>query len=123
MKNTKFNKTLITILCFAMVATISATAFATAGDPFDKLKPNTTGNGASSAYNIGSSIAGIIQVVGIITSVIVLMVLGIKYMMGSAEEKAEYKKTFIPYIVGAIILFAATAFAKTIYNWVQGISA
>lgn len=122
MKNTKFNKALITILCFAIVATISVTAFAS-GDPFDKLQPNTTGTGADSAYKIGSSIAGIIQVVGIITSVIVLMVLGIKYMMGSAEEKAEYKKTFIPYIVGAIILFAATAFAKTIYNWVQGISA
>ena len=84
MKNTKFNKALITILCFAIVATVSVTAFAS-DDPFSKIQPNTTGDGATSAYNIGSSIAGIIQVVGIITSVIVLMVLGIKYMMGSAE--------------------------------------
>ena len=48
-------------------------------------------------------------VVGFLISVGVLMVLGIKYMMGSAEEKAEYKKTFIPYIIGAIILFAAVS--------------
>ena len=49
------------------------------------------------------------------------MVLGIKYMMGSAEEKAEYKKTFIPYIIGAVLLFAASAFASQLYSWANSI--
>ena len=44
------------------------------------------------------------------------MVIGIKYMMGSAEEKAEYKKTMIPYLVGAIILFAAVNIAGVVVN-------
>ena len=50
------------------------------------------------------------------------MVLGIKYMMGSAEEKAEYKKTFIPYIVGALLLFAASALVGVLYNWADSIN-
>ena len=38
-------------------------------------------------------------------------------MMGSAEEKAEYKKTFIPYIVGAALIFAASIFAQGIFEF------
>ena len=64
---------------------------------------------------------GIIQVVGVVIAVLVLMVLGVKYMMGSAEEKAEYKKTMIPYIVGAILIFAAATIANAIYNFASGV--
>ena len=42
-------------------------------------------------------------------------------MMGSAEEKAEYKKTMIPYVVGAILLFAATTIANAVYNFANGL--
>lgn len=40
-------------------------------------------------------VMGIVNIVGVISSVVVLMILGIKYMSSSIEEKAEYKKTFI----------------------------
>ena len=46
-----------------------------------------------------------------------LVVIGIKYMMGSAEEKAEYKKTLMPYIIGAALVFAASAIAGIIYGF------
>ena len=122
MKNTKLNKVLITVLCFAMVVTMSATVLATTTDIGGiTINPQTKTEGADSAAKIGNQILGIIQVVGIILSVGCLMILGIKYMMGIAEEKAEYKKTFIPYLIGALLLFAASAFAKTIYNWVTNI--
>ena len=39
--------------------------------------------------SIGNKIATIIRNVGIVAAVIIIMYLGIKYMMGSAEEKAE----------------------------------
>ena len=42
--------------------------------------------------------------------------LGIKYMMGSAEERAEYKKTLLPYFIGAMLIFASTNLAQMIYN-------
>ena len=100
---------------------MSATVLATTDIGGITINPETKTEGADSAAKIGNQILGIIQVVGIILSVGCLMILGIKYMMGSAEEKAEYKKTFIPYLIGALLLFAASAFAKTIYNWVTNI--
>ena len=117
----KTNKILISVLCFAIVVAMSATVFATSIGPVT-VSSDTSGNGASQASTIGNKVIGILQVVGILVSVIVLMIIGIKYMMGSAEEKSEYKKTFIPYIVGALLVFAASAFAKMIYEWVTGIS-
>ena len=50
----------------------------------------------------------VITTIGMIVSVLILAILGIKYMLGSVEEKAEYKKDMIPYIVGAFLLFGIT---------------
>lgn len=75
----------------------------------------------TSMESIGGQIVTIVSVAGSIISVIVLVVLGIKYMMGSAEEKAEYKKTLMPYIIGAILVFAASAFSGVIFNFASNI--
>ena len=37
-------------------------------------------------------------------------------MMGSAEEKAEYKKSLMPYVIGAGLVFSASAIAQIIYD-------
>ena len=34
------------------------------------------------------------------------MIIGIKYIIGSVEEKADYKKTMIPYLIGVFIFFS-----------------
>jgi len=66
---------------------------------------------------IGKKIIGGLKAIGTIIAVAILIVLGIKYMMGSAEEKAEYKKTMIPYLIGAILIFAAPYIAGVIYKF------
>jgi len=63
---------------------------------------------------IGGKVINIIQFVGILISVIVLVLIGIKYMLGSVEERADYKKDMIPYIVGAVLLFGITAIVKMV---------
>ena len=77
---------------------------------------NGSGNQPKEVLNLGKTIVSIMQTVGIVVAVVVLLVLGIKYMMGSAEEKAEYKKTMIPYLVGAILIFASTTIVNVVYN-------
>lgn len=59
---------------------------------------------------------GYINVIGIVISVIVLIIIGIKYMLGSVEEKAEYKKTMMGYLIGALLLFMTTTIANILYN-------
>ena len=61
-------------------------------------------------------ILGIINVVGIVVSVMTLMVLGIKYMFGSVEEKAEYKKTMGMYLLGAVLVFSVTTIPNILYK-------
>lgn len=63
---------------------------------------------------IGSTVVGIIRGVGIIASVATLIVLGIKYMTGSVEEKAQYKKTMMPYLIGAFMVFSITFFLSIV---------
>ena len=62
----------------------------------------------SNLTNTGNGIITVLTVIGTVISVIVLIILGLKYMLGSVEEKAEYKKTMMPYVIGAILLFATS---------------
>ena len=65
------------------------------------------------------SILGVIQVIGTIVSVAMLMVIGIKYLLGSVEERAEYKDTLKPYLIGAFLLFSGTTVPQIIYKIAQ----
>ena len=40
-------------------------------------------------------------------------------MVGSVEEKAEYKKTMIPIIVGMVMLVCTSTIVSIIYNMVS----
>mgnify|MGYP004531230821 CR=1 FL=1 len=55
-----------------------------------------------------NAVIGLVQMIGTITSVLALIIIGIKYMVGSVEEKAEYKKTMKPYLIGAVMVFSIT---------------
>lgn len=67
--------------------------------------------------SVTSKILTIITNIGVAVSVIILASLGIKYMLGSVEEKAEYKQSLIPYVVGAFILFGITSFIKILMSF------
>ena len=99
--NKKFVKILNIALVAMMLVCISTSVFALTPS---ELKPADNVTGSPEIQSAGNSIISILQTVGVVLSVVVLMIIGIKYMMGSAEEKAEYKKTMIPYIVGAALI-------------------
>ncbi len=85
-------------------------------DVLEDLTPYKPGNMDSSSArkveNITSTVLTAVTNVGIIASVLILAMIGIKYMLGSVEEKAEYKKDLIPYVVGAFVVFGITTFIK-----------
>ena len=121
--STKTMKILITIATMCLIISMGVSVVL-ATDESGSISPSSLSanySGTGGIQTIGQKIMGIIQTAGVVIAVIVLMVLGIKYMMGSAEEKAEYKKTMIPYLVGAILIFAATTIANVIYNFANGL--
>ncbi len=90
-------------------------------DPdFYKPSGDLTASG-SKLIDKGNIIIGAMQVIGTVVSIISIMVIGLKYMMGSTEEKASYKETMIPYIIGAVMLFAIPNLLSILYDLVSSI--
>ena len=112
----------IALMILAMIL-VSTSVFASNSiDPND-IKGRIDASNTDSVRNIGGRIIGIVQVVGNIVAIAMLIVLGIKYMMGSAEERAEYKKTLFPYFIGAILIFAAANLEHMVYSWASTVNA
>lgn len=66
--------------------------------------------------NVSDVVYNVLLAVGIIAAVIVGLIIGIKYMMGSVAQKAETKELLAPYIVGCVIIFGAFAIWKIVVN-------
>ena len=64
-------------------------------------------------------ILGAIRNISTVVAVITLMVIGFRYIVGSVEEKAKYKETMYPYIIGAVLAVAGTSIVSYIYNYVH----
>ncbi len=105
---------ILTVLLLAIVLiTFATNVFADELDP-SKLEPSY--GDSTALQNKAGQIMGMIRNVAIVASVIIIMVLGVKYMLGSVEEKAEYKKSFMPLIIGIILVVSATTIAAFIFN-------
>ena len=127
-KLAKIQKAFIVVL-FVMVILNTFTMFVFAGgdgeattitDP--KTLTGSTDADVTGITTIGNQLITIVSTVGSVASVIVLIILGLKYMMGSAEEKAEYKKTLLPYVIGAGLVFAASAIAGIVFSFTRNLS-
>ena len=96
----------VVLLIIVALTSLTTVVMATtdAKTAVDQLK----GGADANVMTFGQKIVPIVRAIGIIAAVIILMIVGINYMMGSAEEKADYKKTMPAYVIGAILVFAAT---------------
>lgn len=101
----KFISLLMTV---AMVLGISSISLAT----FD-----VTPTGGTGMQDIGKKVLGYVQWFGYAIAVGMLLYIGIKYMMASANEKADLKKGSISYVIGAVIV----ATASTLFGILAGI--
>ena len=105
---------ILTIVLIALVlVSFCSNVFA---DELDPAKLTPTYGDSDALQTKAGQIMGMIRNVAIVASVIIIMVLGVKYMLGSVEEKAEYKKSFMPLIIGIILVVSATTIASFIFN-------
>lgn len=118
---------IVSIILMAMILVTMTTTVMAAGETEkaaditpSSIDGSTSDVDVTNISTLGNSIVRILTTVGVVASVIVLVVLGIKYMMGSAEEKAEYKKTLMPYVIGAGLVFAASGIANIVYTFMKG---
>ena len=117
----KAYKALSVLMIVVMIAFTCTNVFA-ATSVLDQMTGKDDTVSTSSIGTIGNKILTIITNVGMVLAVVIVAVLGIKYMMGSTEEKAEYKKTMIPYLVGAILVFGAAAIGKAVVGFASSVT-
>lgn len=68
----------------------------------------------SKTKELSNVIYNILFIAGVVIAVGVSAILGIKFIMGSAEEKAEIQKDLVPFIIGCVAMFASFAIWKAI---------
>ncbi len=77
--------------------------------------------GSQSIRNAGSLILGVVQVVGTSIAVIMLVIIAIRYFTAAPEAKADIKSQLIPYVIGAVLLFAASNLVSIVATAAQEI--
>ncbi len=112
------------LLAVAIVAALTGSVFATGDININAFKETKDTSGASeSITNIIGALINIIQIVGSGVAIIMLIVLAIKYISAAPGDKADIKKHAVVYVVGAIVLFAATGILQIIKNFSGNINA
>lgn len=83
-------------------------------DTFSTIDETVLKSASDVIYNI-------LLIIGMCIAVIVAGMLGIKFMIGSVEEKAQIKDAFVPFIIGCIVVFGAFGLWKIAINLFSGI--
>ena len=122
----KVMKMIAIMLIASMVVAVCSQAVLAVDDgtSLTQFDGKTDNSGASdSAQNIIGALITIVQIIGTGVAIIMLIVLAITYISAAAGDKADIKKHAVVYVVGAIVLFAATGILQIIKSFSSNISA
>ncbi len=114
--------TIILIMIFTMFAQVSMVYAAStkwSDKSTDWWKPTDPNIGEKNLVNKANVITTVIRNIGIVVSVIALMIIGIREMTASAEEKSIIKQSMPGYILGAVMVGAISFLPSLIYNIVK----
>ena len=73
------------------------------------------------ATTIVGAVLGVTRIAAVGIAIIMLIAVAMKYMMSAPGERAEIKKHAVVYIVGAIVLFAASGILSIIQRFASNI--
>lgn len=127
MRNVK--RIAITLLVIALVFTVVKCNVVSAYDMMNTINAQanqnvTSGGGVNvvnSTKNIAGAIITIARVICAAVAIIMLAILGMKYMTAAASDKAEIKKHAVIYVIGAVVMFACTGILTIIEQFAAGI--
>ena len=107
----------IFLIIFALILVMSKTTLAME-EKIDTSKYETSVTYGEGAYFFSKAerVLTILRVISVIVAVISITILGIKYMLGSLEEKAQYKEKMLPLIIGSILIGSISSILISISN-------
>ena len=78
--------------------------------------PEATNGGVSAISGTVTNVIGLVTYICYAVAVVMLVLLGIKWVTASPEAKADIKKGAIIYVIGAVLVFAAGLILNVIQN-------
>lgn len=114
MKTKTIMKILTVVMMIAMIATMSTVVFAETNMAIPTAN-GTVPTGLSTAAGV---IITVVQFICYAAAVVMLMILGVKFISASPDGKAEIKKSAVIYVIGALLVF----FAGLILGWIKDIN-
>lgn len=112
------------MLVATLTSSVNALSFSEAGNTETVTANASDTSGAADSVNrIVGSVLTIVQVVGSGVAVIMLIVLAIKYISAAPGDKADIKKHAVVYVVGAVVLFAASGILQIVKNFASNVQA
>lgn len=111
-----YKKIILIFLLIILLTTFTTNIVVVAINTENYRPGGLTADDTSKLTSMTGKILGTIRNLGIIASVIMLTIIGLKYIFGSLEEKANYKENIIPYIVGIFLLVGCTIIPSMVYE-------
>ena len=122
MKKKNFKKVVVLLLVLIQLAIISSTVFGstTKVDTISSLDGNidTSSKAARTIIGVSKTLLELLQLIGIAVGLIMLVIIGIRFILKSDKEKPDFRGVAMNYIFGAICIFGAT----TILTFIQKIA-
>ena len=106
----RMSKIVVALVIIATILSAASMVFA------DVTIPSGTAPTNTGLTNTVSNIIGIVQFICYAAAVILIVILGIKFMTAAPDAKAEIKKSAVIYVVGAVLVFAAGVLLNLIKN-------
>ena len=97
----------------ALQGTTQANTIATLDGNID-----TSSKAAKTIIGVSKTLLELLQLIGIAVGLIMLVIIGIRFILKSDKEKPDFKNVAMNYIFGAICIFGAT----TILTFIQKIA-
>lgn len=103
------------IICFILISIFLISSFVCTNAVTDITQivnptPTPVGNDTANA------IIGAMKWIGYAIAIGMMVFIGIKYVMASADEKADLKNALVKYFIGAILIALASTIAGWIFN-------
>lgn len=112
MRDILIKKVIIMLCCFIFVFSLGyyvwAASVSDAVKGFDGTVENVD-EAAKMSKTIIGTILSIIRTISAAVAIIVLVIIACKYILASAGDRADIKKYAVNYVIGALILFSASA--------------
>lgn len=117
MKKNILKKFIFIMLSFLLLTILlNNFCIATSFEPGAYNPGTVTRDDAEEVFTMGEKIFGTLRNIAAIIAVITISIIGLRYMFGSVDQKAEYKATMMPWVIGILIVVSITTILDIIQS-------